>query len=202
MSGELNDYLAYFNRSFAEILAPVAKGKAQELAARLIDKFKSVEGALCAQVSDLNKCVGEKVAMYLKTVAAVTSRRITDLFEFGIPHTKAEVADYFIGLYLPEEVEKTAVMLKDENDAVIECKMLFVGTVNASDILPRKIVEAALSRGSRKIVIAHNHPRGAAVPSEEDKTLTVGIRDLLSMVGITLEYHVVVAGMEANTVEI
>ena len=201
MSENTSDYLRYFNDSLAAFLAPVAKSKASELAELITNKFKSVEGAFSAPWSDLVSCVGEKVAVYLKTASAVISRRICERFEMGVPHTRAEVADYFVGLYLVEDVEKVSVMLKDENDAVIDCRVVSEGTVNSSDILPRKIVQTAIAKGSKKIILAHNHPRGAAAPSEEDLKLTHGIADLLAMVGIRLEYHVIVAGMEANIID-
>lgn len=196
-----NDYITYFNDSLARIIAPVSKGKENELATALIEKFKSVEGALCAPHREMISCVGEKVALYLKTLAAIASRRITQLFEFGKPHTRAEVADYFVGLYIPCETEKISVMLIDADGAVIDCKIVSDGTISTSEVLPRKILEAAISKGSKRVILAHNHPHGSVIPSEEDIKLTACITDLLSVAGIKLEYHVIVAGQEANILE-
>ncbi len=198
---ETNDYTAYLHNEFASVIAPVARGKARELADALIGRFRSVEGALSAPSSELEKFAGEKVAVYLKTVAAVVSRRKTQGFEFGKSHTRKEIADYFTALYIPCETEKIALMLKDSANAVIDCKIVSDGTVNASEILPRKILEFAISKGSRKVILAHNHPMGRAVPSDDDIKLTACIADLLSVAGVVLEYHVIVAGQEANIIE-
>ncbi len=199
--GTMNDYTAYLRDVFAKIIAPAAKGNAEEPANTLLSRFGSVESVFSTPYDELEALVGTNVAVYLKTVAAVASRRKMQCFEFGVTHTRAEVADFFVALYMSAETEKIAVMLKDADEAIIDCKIVSEGTVNASEILPRKILEVAIGQGSRKIILAHNHPMGRAVPSEEDMKLTSCISDLLAVAGIVLEYHVVVAGQEANIID-
>ena len=92
--GNTNDYTGYLFTAFAKIIAPAAKGREEELAELLLSRFGSVEAALCAPHDVLEALVGLNVAVYLKTVAAVASRRKTQQFEFGKPHTRAEIADF------------------------------------------------------------------------------------------------------------
>ena len=61
----------------------------------------------------------------------------------------------------------------------------------------RKIVEYALRQKCDIVVLAHNHPNGSAVPSNEDIVATQQIFHALKTVGIQLVDHVIVAGETA-----
>ena len=52
------------------------------------------------------------------------------------------------------------------------------GTIDRAAVYPRRVIEAALKRGSAALVLAHNHPNGDITPSEHDKLLTRAIVDL------------------------
>jgi DNA repair protein RadC len=41
--------------------------------------------------------------------------------------------------------------------------------------------------------LGHNHPSGIALPSEEDRRITLQIRDALATMGIALADHIIVA---------
>ena len=57
----------------------------------------------------------------------------------------------------------------------------------------RKVVRAALDANATSVVLAHNHPSGVALPSEEDKRVTQVIRDALDAVDVLLADHIIVA---------
>jgi DNA repair protein RadC len=60
----------------------------------------------------------------------------------------------------------------------------------------RTIIEHALRTNASALVAGHNHPSGAAEPSEFDKLLT---RDLIAAchpIGVKVLDHVIVAGEE------
>jgi len=58
---------------------------------------------------------------------------------------------------------------------------------------PRKIVEGALQHRAVSVIIAHNHPGGAAEPSDNDDKITEQIKNALQTVGIHLQDHLVIA---------
>ena len=49
------------------------------------------------------------------------------------------------------------------------------------------------TRNATSVVLAHNHPSGVALPSEEDKRVTQVIRDALDAVDVLLADHIIVA---------
>ena len=67
------------------------------------------------------------------------------------------------------------------------------GDVNSAGISVRKVVRAALDTNATSVVLAHNHPSGVALPSEEDKRVTQVIRDALDAVDVLLADHIIVA---------
>jgi DNA repair protein RadC len=66
------------------------------------------------------------------------------------------------------------------------------GTIDRAAVYPRRVVEAALRRGAASIVLAHNHPNGQAIPSEQDKLLTRAITLAADTVSLRVLDHLIV----------
>ena len=56
----------------------------------------------------------------------------------------------------------------------------------------RRIENAILSQASM-VALAHNHPSGVALPSQDDFVTTERVRDALAAVGVVLVDHIIVA---------
>jgi len=67
------------------------------------------------------------------------------------------------------------------------------GTVDQVTLNPRKLVESALRRGAKSIILIHNHPGGAARFSQADIELTWAARAAAASVEIELLDHMLVA---------
>ena len=46
------------------------------------------------------------------------------------------------------------------------------------------------------MIVAHNHPSGNALPSEEDVAFTTRLGEALSVLGVELSDHIIVAGTD------
>ena len=77
------------------------------------------------------------------------------------------------------------------------CRSIAVGSVHSLTISTRKIIEAALNVNATTVVLAHNHPGGFAIPSEEDKATTHRLAKVLADVDIVLADHIIVSDDEA-----
>jgi len=66
------------------------------------------------------------------------------------------------------------------------------GTVDRAAVYPRKVMERALRMGAAAIVLAHNHPNGAAMPSEQDKLLTRSMALAAATVDIKILDHLII----------
>lgn len=174
---------------------------AQRMAEELIESFGSIENLFATSEDVVRGMWGKKVAAYVRIVAAVMARRSMDKYKLSDIRSRSGICEYLKAAFLGECIETVKVMPLDEYGVPLCCETVAHGTVNASDITVRSIAETAFAKGSKRIVLAHNHPRGMAVPSKLDIMLTSSIRQALLGIGITLEYHVVVSGLECELVD-
>jgi DNA repair protein RadC len=80
----------------------------------------------------------------------------------------------------------------DGHHRIIACEVLAKGAVDRAAIDPRVVVQLALQRNARAVVLAHNHPSGVAEPSAEDVALTGRVREVLALFDVELLAHFVV----------
>lgn len=139
-------------------------------------------------------------SLYIKIAVATASRRKCDLFKLGKHHTDEEIAEYFKALFFGLSVETVYILTLDGADRVIACDKAGEGTVNNSNVIPRRLLEIAKRRGARSIIIAHNHPGGVATPSEEDTLATSYLRELFVSSGISVASHYIVAGSDCTKI--
>lgn len=134
------------------------------------------------------------VADYIRLVAAITSRRITDRYKNGKKYSQNDLKNYMVGLFFGADVENVFALLFDDDERLISAEELGNGTVNASAFLPRKLLEVAVRKKAKSVILVHNHPRGDTEPSSCDITTTYIVRDVLANACIKLLSHYVVAG--------
>jgi len=105
----------------------------------------------------------------------------------------SQTFDYFQLFYAgKQEREHFALMLLDSQHKVLECNVLFSGTIDGAAIYPREIVKAALSANAAAVILAHNHPSGVIEPSAADKRITERIKNALALVDIRVLDHIIV----------
>jgi DNA repair protein RadC len=73
----------------------------------------------------------------------------------------------------------------------------FRGTLTQTSVYPREIVKAALKTNAAAVIFAHNHPSGAAQPSQADELLTRNLKEALALVEVKVLDHFIVAGNQA-----
>ena len=200
-SGVFSRHSRRISELLCKLLVPVIKEGSQECVCELIKKYGTVSNVFCTDAYVLSAEVGDNAALAIKLYAYLYGRSVTDSFVFGERTSRASVAAYFQGLYAGASVETVYVMLLDSEKRSISCEYVGEGTVNTSEILPRKIISQAMSAGASSVIIAHNHPLGIAEPSEDDVQLTASLATALSLVGKRLEYHVVVADHSAFIID-
>jgi DNA repair protein RadC len=105
----------------------------------------------------------------------------------------SQTFDYFRLFYAErQEREHFALMLLDSQHKVLECSVIFSGTIDGASIYPREIVKAALYANAAAVILAHNHPSGQPEPSTADKRITERIKSALALVDIRVLDHIIV----------
>lgn len=77
---------------------------------------------------------------------------------------------------------------------LLEDALLSVGSVDQARPPIRLIVARTLQANASAVIVAHNHPSGAAQPSESDKLFTEDLYAALKPIRVQFLDHVVVAG--------
>ncbi len=85
-----------------------------------------------------------------------------------------------------------AIYLTSSN-RIIEHSRVSQGGVQATVVDHRLIIKRALELLATQIILVHNHPSGAAAPSDDDRALTARIRDAAALFDIRLTDHVIIS---------
>lgn len=72
----------------------------------------------------------------------------------------------------------------DSQNHVIGVDEVSVGTLNHSLLHPREVFKSAILNSAAAIIIAHNHPSGAIIPSVEDIQVTKQLYECGELLGI------------------
>lgn len=166
------------------------------IAHALLDYFGGLSQVLEAGVEELKKVPGisdhsatllslvTQIARYYQVDCAQRVECLTSLDACG-----AYLVPYFFG----RSKETVFLLCLDAKCKVLCCREVGEGSVNSASISIRKIVETALGANATTVVLAHNHPSGVALPSEEDVQTTWRVAAALNAVEIHLADHIVVA---------
>jgi DNA repair protein RadC len=89
--------------------------------------------------------------------------------------------------------ENFIVLYLNARNQLIHKEIISVGTLNASLVHPREVFKPAIDHLAAGIIIAHNHPSGELVASEEDIKVTKRLATAGELFGIEVIDHLIVA---------
>ncbi len=166
------------------------------IAHRLIERFGNINRVLEAPVSELRRIDGisDGAAQYLRLV--METIRYCGMKNPELPKilTTVDACGKFLQPFFKSQHNELVYLLcLDSKCKVLSCKMVGEGSVNSAGVPIRRIVELALGENATSVVLAHNHPSGLAVPSDEDRATTARLAKALNAVEITLADHIVFA---------
>jgi DNA repair protein RadC len=191
--------------SDAELLAVLLRtgirGKsAVELARELLGRFGGVGGLLAhfanAGAAMLGiKGLGAAKSAQLGAALELARRTLQEQLRSGTALTSpAAVRDYLRLAIGSREYEVFVCLWLDAQHRVISFQEPFRGTLTQTSVYPREIVKAALAANAAAVIFAHNHPSGAAQPSQADELLTRNLKEALALVDVKVLDHFIVAG--------
>lgn len=166
---------------------------AMRIGSELASCFVRARDVVCAEHYVLEEWMSEKTACFVKLVAAIGMRNRTESFGFGRKHTDKEIGEYLVNLMGLESIEQVYALLIDKKGNTVGCEFVSEGTVCASSLTPRRLLEVVKRYSADSIILAHNHPGGGCIPSSDDISATVTLSRLFKSVGMRLISHYVVA---------
>lgn len=174
----------------------VPQGDTNPLAHELLKRFGGISQVLEAPVEDLEQVpgVGEHVSTLISLVKEISRYYMVSRdSQLRILRTIEECGRYMLPYFVGRRDETVFLLCLDGKCKVLCCREIGSGSANAASFSIRDIVSVALSVNASSCVLAHNHPSGLAIPSQEDILTTKRLAVALDAVGIRLSDHLVVA---------
>lgn len=174
----------------------IPRKNTNEIAHSLLEKFGSVSAIFDAPLNILKevKGMGESSSLFLKLIPDLAR-----VYMDSISSHKGKIMDIkqacdkislkFIG----RSEEVVALMLFDAKGKMLYNGVINKGTVNAVDLYARKIVEMIVLYNASAGLIAHNHPSGLALPSQDDLESTIKLKSIFQNMGVKFIDHIIVA---------
>lgn len=165
----------------------------------LIDRFGSLSGVFEASILELQEVdgVGENCAILLHLCLELFRKYDVDRKEQSMNGSFLTSSD-LIGEYLRPyftTLREELIMLVcvDNRGSVLYCKEHARGNIGSVHLNIRQIVSTALQCHAHAIILAHNHPHGTALPSEDDIYVTKRLQEALKLIEVKLLEHVIYA---------
>ncbi len=162
----------------------------------LIDHFGSLCNVLDADYTALCKVPGitPHVATLLTLCGQTAHRYMRQCYAVGTQLYNTEaLGNYTIPWFIGEKNESVLLISLDNRCKLLNATRVFEGSVNSTQFNLRTAVQQALQDNATQVVLAHNHPNGFAIPSAADAETTARFAQVLSMIGIRLLDHLVIA---------
>ncbi|HSC76081.1 MAG TPA: DNA repair protein RadC [Pseudomonadales bacterium] len=186
--------------SDAELLAIFlrtgTRGKtAVDLARELLGDFGGLRSLLLADQKAFCARQGLGIASFvqLQAVLEMAKRHLLEALQReAVLNSPSDVRDYLKARLRDYQREVFLCLFLDTQHRVICCEELFQGTIDASSVYPREVVQRALGLNAAAVIFAHNHPSGIAEPSQADQRITLRLRDALALVDIRVLDHMII----------
>ena len=163
------------------------------LAHKLINEFGTLSDVLSAGYNELIKVDGvkENTATLLRFFGSMLnycSRPVTDETLSSSSKAKKFVTQYFKHV----SVEQFYVFCLTKSSVVKKAFLINSGSTSEVNVQIRNITEKALDTNCNRMIIAHNHPAGRAVMSEQDCRFTYSLLCSCILNNIELLDHIIV----------
>ena len=187
---EVLEYLLYF---------AIPRRDTTPIAHRLLKKFGSFARVLEASEEELCTVegVGPATARMLHLLPEISryygrSRTSTT----RCIRTTEQMGSYLMAKFAWSDYERAMLVSLDSRKRVRAAVWLREGTTDRVSLDIKDVVSAAIKGGTDTVVLSHNHPNGAALPSMEDLEATGNIARALGLVNIHLLDHFILTDTE------
>lgn len=167
-----------------------------EIAHELVSRFGSIAGIIDAPVEELVKVngVNTNTAALIKLIMPVARRYMFDKKRNTHKYSNIdEVGNYLLSRYIGYSKEVFSITSFSGSGSILGFDILSEGDVSEVSISTRTVIEAVLKRQAVCAIMAHNHPDGVAVPSDDDIAVTSNIKNALAHINVRLLDHIIIA---------
>lgn len=164
------------------------------IAEELISKFGNLVGILEASREELENIngIGQRSSMIMSFMKDLLFYYRKDKRKyFKAENYVDDIGNYLADTYGNEKIEYVFALYVDEKNRNRACDVLSSGQQFSAQLDFVYIEKRAKQHGVKKVVIAHNHPSGLAIPSRADLIATQMAKVYLESMGIELIDHII-----------
>ncbi|MBQ9545205.1 MAG: RadC family protein [Clostridia bacterium] len=164
---------------------------------KLISKFGSLNGALEAPFEELTRVegVGDNAATLLRLVGQISG--ICAARKPGLSIDRRydfeRIGSYLKNILADSEREQVYAMFFDHRMECLGEMTLHSGNINGAFFAYRKLADALSVYAADFVVLAHNHPGGVHIPSNDDLDTHAQIKKFLADLRVGLIEHYIIA---------
>lgn len=165
------------------------------LAHTLLNNFGGFKAVMEAELSQLAAVqgVGESAAALIKLTADLSRRYMSAQRPENLPvKSSVDAGELLLPVFAYETDEVVYALMLNGKSAVSYRQEIARGMPDKVAFSVRSVVDAALKHKAVKVIIAHNHPGGNALPSETDIKSTRQLKAALHTIGVELVDHIIV----------
>lgn len=123
----------------------------------------------------------------------VRETTVTDSYDYRFK-TSEDAAAFLKSIRLDmSDRERVVVLALAADGSLIGFTEVSVGELSSAVIHPREVLKYAVICNAAAIIMAHNHPSGSLIPSEEDKEVVRRINDCCNLMGIKMVDNLIVS---------
>jgi DNA repair protein RadC len=167
------------------------------IAKRLIEQFGSLHAVFHAAPEKLIQEGGlTEAGAALIAMLPQLARKIEEEQAQESSHIRStlDAGRDVIAMFRGRQDESVRILCMNASGKIVKRAKIAEGDVNAVHFPIRKLVEEALACKAVSVILAHNHPGGTMLPSQEDLDATKSAKTALETVGIRLLDHLIVSG--------
>jgi len=170
-----------------------------EVAHKMLKQYGTMHNLFEATPQDISqRCkVTKHVAVLISMIPQLAQRYSMSRWKKSTRLMKTRQAgEYCISLFTGESNECMYLICLNHQRFVIYSEKICEGTLTQAVVYPRLVVQTALKHQAAAVILAHNHPGGAASASKSDLDLTQALVKALVAIDIPVEDHIIIAGEE------
>ncbi|MBI5814158.1 MAG: DNA repair protein RadC [Nitrospinae bacterium] len=168
----------------------------KQTARRALKEFGNLAGVLEATPEDLGRIegIGPNNALGIRLIHSIARKFLREkIMRENYMNSFAEVLDYFNHALKGERRESFHVLFLNSQNAILSEERISIGAPSHVTLSPRQVVEKAFAHAATTLVLAHNHPGGAAEPSDEDICLTREMLFAARLMDIWVREHLIIS---------
>ncbi|MCY4016475.1 MAG: DNA repair protein RadC [Gammaproteobacteria bacterium] len=188
------------NLSDAELLALLlgsggAGRSAIDLARDLLYRFNGLAGVLASDLRQISQVpgIGPAKAAMLTAIGELGHRRLyAEVKNRDVLSCSEATREYLRARFHHCKSEIFSCIFLTNQHHILKLDEMFQGTIDATVVYPREIVERCLAYNAAAVILAHNHPSGVPEPSQADIVITRKLRVALETIDVRVLDHIIV----------